>query len=76
MENKYNAVVAGAGSIGALKPDEFDSPKSKNIFEVCRDDLKGFEVGFLGLFDRDTQSLLCGRGRSNMQRDHGGMKRR
>lgn len=27
----FNACIVGAGSIGALKPDKYDSPKSKNI---------------------------------------------
>lgn len=27
----FNACIVGAGSIGALKPDEFDSPKTENI---------------------------------------------
>lgn len=29
---KYKALIIGAGSIGALKPDNFDSPESKQIY--------------------------------------------
>lgn len=29
--NKYDVIIIGCGSIGAIKPDKFDSPETKNI---------------------------------------------
>lgn len=32
---KYNALIIGAGSIGAMKPDSYDSPKTKEVLTIA-----------------------------------------
>jgi len=58
MENKYNAVVAGAGSIGALKPDEFDSPKSKNILTLAHAFHNHPKINLVGIVDVDFEKAM------------------
>lgn len=34
-QKKYNALIIGAGSIGAMKPDKYDSPTSKDVLTIA-----------------------------------------
>lgn len=49
----YNAIVVGAGSIGATKPDKFDSPKTKNILTISHAFYKHPQIEFIGIVDTD-----------------------
>jgi len=54
-KNKYNAVVVGAGSIGAMKPDKFDGPKTKNILTIAHAFYKHPQINFVGIVDIDAK---------------------
>lgn len=53
MKRKYNAILIGAGSIGALKPDKFDSPKTKNVLTIAHAFYKHPRINFVGIYDTD-----------------------
>jgi predicted dehydrogenase len=50
---KYNAVVVGSGSIGASKPDKFDSPKTKNVLTIAHAFYKHPQIDLIGIVDTD-----------------------
>jgi predicted dehydrogenase len=50
---KYNAVVVGSGSIGATKPDKFDSPKTKNVLTIAHAFYKHPQIELIGIVDTD-----------------------
>ena len=50
---KYKALVIGAGSIGALKPDEFDSPESKQIYTHAHACYSHPNIDLVGIVDHD-----------------------
>lgn len=52
---KYKAVVIGAGSIGADKPDQFDSPKTKAILTHAHAYYKHPEIDLVGIVDVDSK---------------------
>jgi predicted dehydrogenase len=54
---KYNAVVVGSGSIGATKPDKFDSPKTKNVLTIAHAFYKHPQIDLIGIVD--TDQLKC-----------------
>ena len=50
---KYKALIIGAGSIGALKPDEFDSPESKQIYTHAHACYSHPNIDLVGIVDHD-----------------------
>ena len=50
---KYKALVIGAGSIGALKPDEFNSPESKQIYTHAHACYSHPNIDLVGIVDHD-----------------------
>lgn len=50
--SKLNAVVIGAGSIGAMKPNELDSPTSKNVLTHANAFYRNPDINFVGVVDR------------------------
>lgn len=50
---KINAVIIGAGSIGALKPDELDYPGSKNILTHANAFQRHDLINLVGIIDID-----------------------
>ena len=50
---KYNCIVIGAGSIGAMKPDNIDSPISVNILTHAHAIKHSEELDLLGIIDSD-----------------------
>jgi predicted dehydrogenase len=57
-KGRYNAVVVGAGSIGAMKPDKFDGPKTKNILTIAHAFYKHPQINFVGIVDTDLFKLV------------------
>lgn len=53
MENKYSVVIIGAGSIGALKPYNIDSPKTKNILTHAHAVMNNKNLELVGIIDVD-----------------------
>jgi len=52
---KYKALICGAGSIGALKPDEFDSPESKQIYTHAHACYSHPNIDLVGIVDQDFE---------------------
>ena len=52
---EYSAVVVGAGSIGALKADEFDSPKTKNILTLAHAFHAHPKTELIGIVDNNLE---------------------
>lgn len=52
---KYNAVVVGGGSVGATKPDKFDSPKTKNVLTLAHAFYLHPQINFIGIVDTDEK---------------------
>lgn len=50
---KYKVAIIGAGSIGALKDDEFDSVDGENIFTQAHAFYNHFKTELVGIVDRD-----------------------
>lgn len=50
---RFKAAVVGAGSIGAMKPDRYDSPKTKNILTMAHAFHKHPQVDLVGIVDID-----------------------
>lgn len=48
---KYNAVVIGCGSIGALKPDKYDSPTTENILTMAHAFYNHPQIDLIGVID-------------------------
>ena len=52
MKNgRYTAVLLGAGSIGALKPNEFDSPDTEEILTHAHAIYNHPKINLLGIID-------------------------
>jgi predicted dehydrogenase len=51
--SKYKAVIIGAGSIGALKPDHLDSPHTANILTMAHAFHSHPEIELVGIIDKD-----------------------
>jgi predicted dehydrogenase len=66
-KGRYNAVVVGAGSIGAMKPDKFDSPKTKNILTIAHAFYKHPRINFVGIVDTDLFKLIDARKKWGVQ---------
>lgn len=49
----YKAVIIGAGNIGALKPDKFDSPTTKNILTHAHAVYDNPNIQLYGIIDKD-----------------------
>jgi predicted dehydrogenase len=56
--NKYNVAIIGCGSIGALKLDKYDSPKTKNILTHAHACYNHPQIGKIGFFDTDLGKAL------------------
>lgn len=54
---KYKAVIIGCGSIGALKPDKFDSPNSKNVLTHANAIFRNLDMELIGFIDSDISKL-------------------
>jgi predicted dehydrogenase len=55
---KYKALIIGAGSIGALKPDNFDSPESKQIYTHGHACYSHPLIDLVGIIDKDTEKSV------------------
>ena len=55
--NKYNCIIIGAGSIGALKPDNIDSPNSVNILTHAHAVKHSKELNLISIIDPDENKL-------------------
>ena len=51
--NKYNALIIGCGSIGAIKPSKFDSPKTKSILTHAHAYYSHPQIDNIGFIDID-----------------------
>jgi len=58
MKNKYKALIIGAGSIGALKPYEFDSPESKQIYTHAHACYSHPEIELVGIVDSNIDRAV------------------
>lgn len=56
--NKTKVLIIGAGSIGALKPSEFDSPESKQIYTHAHACYSHPNVELVGIMDVDEQKAI------------------
>ena len=56
IRKKYNMVIIGAGSIGAMKPDKFDSPKTKNVLTMAHAAYNNRRIN-LFIVDNDLEKL-------------------
>lgn len=61
----YTAAVIGAGSIGALKPDKYDSPKSKNILTHCHALHVHPQIDLVAIIDTDIDKAKQAAGKWN-----------
>lgn len=52
---KYKTLIIGAGSIGALKPNEFDSPESKQIYTHAHACYSHPAIDLIGIIDKDFE---------------------
>lgn len=53
----YNAIIIGAGSIGALKPDKFDSPTTQNILTIAHAFYSHPRINLFGIYDTDKNKM-------------------
>ena len=51
----YNAVIIGAGSIGALKPDKYDSPETDNILTMAHAFHNHPDINLIGIVDTNPK---------------------
>ena len=51
-QKKYNAVIIGAGSIGAMKPDKYDSPTSRDVLTIAHAMYNNKRIEF-DIWDKD-----------------------
>jgi predicted dehydrogenase len=51
---KYNAIIIGAGSIGALKDEKYDSPKTKNILTIAHAMYRNPDIDLKYIVDVDN----------------------
>jgi len=58
---KYKATIIGCGSIGAIKPDQFDSPNSNNVLTHANACWQNPSIELNGFFDININnfSLAC-----------------
>ena len=52
---KYKVLLCGAGSIGALKPNEFDSPESTQIYTHAHACYSHPNIDLVGIVDKDYE---------------------
>jgi len=55
---KYNALIIGAGSIGSTKPDQYDSPTTKNILTHAHAVSTHENIRLSGIIDSDYEKAL------------------
>ena len=55
MTEKYKALIIGAGSIGAMKPSEFDSPESNQIYTHAHACYSHPQIDLVGIVDIDVE---------------------
>lgn len=55
---KYNAIIIGAGSIGALKDDKYDSPKTKNVLTIAHAMFKNKYLNLMAFIDNDIDKAM------------------
>jgi len=55
---KYNAIIIGAGSIGALKDDKYDSPKTKNVLTIAHAMYKNKYINIEAIIDSDFRKAV------------------
>jgi len=51
----YNVLIIGAGSIGALKPDKYDSPLTENILTHAHAVYNNDDLKLIGVVDKDLK---------------------
>lgn len=54
----YNVLIIGAGSIGALKPDKFDSPETENILTHAHAVYSHPETTLIGIVDKEESRAM------------------
>lgn len=54
----YNALIIGAGSIGALKPDNYDSPEGKDILTHAHAYYANKKIYLVGIVDKNIDKAL------------------
>lgn len=58
----YNMIIIGAGSIGALKYDKYDSPKTKNTLTIAHAAVNNKQINLMAIIDVDHEKcVLAGR---------------
>lgn len=58
MAIMYNVLIIGCGSIGALKPDKYDSPDTENILTHCHAVKKHDKFRLWGVMDSDYDKMM------------------
>jgi predicted dehydrogenase len=58
MSKKYNVAIVGAGSIGASKPDKYDSPQTKNILTHAHAIYNNPRTELMGIVDSDEDKAM------------------
>ena len=56
--NKYNAVIIGAGSIGAFKPDKYDSPGNTDCLTIAHAFWKHPQIELIGIIDQNRRKAI------------------
>jgi predicted dehydrogenase len=54
----YNVLIIGAGSIGAMKPDEYDSPTTENILTHAHAAYANKKTKLIGIIDIDRGKAI------------------
>lgn len=54
----YKTVIIGAGSIGALKPDAYDSPDTENILTHAHACYKHPDIELTGIIDKNSDKAI------------------
>ena len=66
-KKSFNAIVVGAGSIGATKPDKFDNMKSKNILTMAHAFAECKRTNLLAIVDIDDKKASMAATKWNAQ---------
>ena len=59
MKRKYNAIIIGAGSIGALKDSRYDGPRTKNILTIAHAMYQNKDINLVGILDKDYPKAMA-----------------
>lgn len=60
---KYNAVIIGAGSIGALKSDRYDSPGNTDCLTIAHAFWKHPQIELVGIIDQNRRKAIQASGK-------------